>query len=157
MDRRIAATALLIALLVTSAGCGSDGRPGVPLGEGALAGVPVPPSAVDAGTRAEGGIVGRSYFVRERPAGVLDFYRDVFEAEGVPVLEAPGPVGRGAWRGWWLVDGRKLLVSAVSAPTVEGHDVTREGELTQLDLELWPIGGADPHDPPVSVGATAGR
>ena len=139
---------LLVALLVAS-GCGDDdggGADGVEaqpspdvtvFQEGDFDGIPLPPLAEEAGMRSEEeGVVVQSFFVRNRtPEDVLRFYEEQLEADLIAPPESTGT----SWRGVWLLDGRRLLVSALPAPTAEGAEVEHSDLVTQMSLELYPV------------------
>ncbi|HYD10729.1 MAG TPA: hypothetical protein VEA78_11550 [Acidimicrobiales bacterium] len=161
--RRVAVIATLLVLPL--AACGDDGGGTDPeaqpspevttFGEGDFDDIPIPSLAEEAGPRSdEDGVTTQSYFVRNRtPAEVMAFYEAYFADEDVPVVVAPEATGTDAWRGWWLLDDRELLVSAIPAPSVEGAEVEHSDVVTQMSLELWPSGSAEEHAPPVTVAA----
>lgn len=139
---------LLVALLLVITGCGDDDGGAVDdveaqpspdvtaFQEGDFDGIPLPPLAEEAGTRSEEeGVVVQSFFVRNRtPEDILRFYEEQLDAEVVAPPRSTGP----SWRGIWLLDGRRLLVSALPAPTADGAEVERSDVVTQMSLELSP-------------------
>ena len=154
---------LLVCLALVIAACGGDDVESDPAAQpapdvttfeqGDFSGIPVPPLAEEAGTRTEeNGIVTQSFFVRNRtPDEILEFYATYFRNEGVQVIREPANVSGVTWRGWWLLDDRELLISAIPAPTAEGAETEHADVVTQMSLELWPPGSADEHSPEISV------
>lgn len=156
---------LLALVIVTSlaGACGGDDRSEDPAAQpapdvttfeqGDFSGIPIPPLAEEAGTRTEkDGVVTQSFFVRNRtPDEVLEFYAEYFRDENVPVIREPANTSGITWRGWWLLGGRELLVSALPAPTADGAETEHADVVTQMSLELWPRGSADEHSPEIST------
>jgi hypothetical protein len=147
-----------VLVLASACGNGSSDDPAVQpspdvttFADGDFAGIPLPPLGEEAGQRSEeDGIVTQSFFVRNRtPEAVLDFYADYFRSQDIDVITPPRSVGGATWRGWWFVDGRELLVTALPASATGGAETERADVVTQMSLELWPPGSADEHVPAV--------
>lgn len=146
-------TVVLVAVLAVLGlgACGDDdvdtGPEAQPAEEGAtfvsgdFGDVPVPPLAEEVGPRSEkDGVIAQSYEVRNTSREELfDFYEN--RLEGWQVEEAPQPLGEAedaSWRGQWVRDDRRLVVTVSGAPTLESGEAT-DDPVVQLSLSFEPI------------------
>ena len=152
MRRRTAdvLVALVVVLVLGACGDSGSGPEAQPAEEGAtfvrgdFGSVPVPPLAEEVGPRSEkDDVVAQSYRVRNSSrAQLFDFYGE--RLDGWQVEQAPQAVGdaEGAsWRGQWVRDDRRLVVTVSEAPALEPADAADDDPVVQLSLSLEPAGG----------------
>lgn len=152
MRRRTADVLVALVVVFVLGACGdADSEPeaqpaeeGVTFVRGDFGDIPVPPLAEEVGPRSEkDDVVAQSYRVRNSSrAELFDFYGE--RLGGWQVEEAPRPLGdaeEASWRGQWVRDDRRLVVTVSEAPTLEPADAADDDPVVQLSLSLEPARG----------------